>query len=393
VSARSAWLVTLALGVAHVGVHSRAWSEAQDPAPPARPGEGADAAVEARALAAQLEAERRVWQKREAELLARVAALEAELATELERRLAREQEWLEFSGAVGALGREAGVALPGAAPAEALREPPAEPAPDPAAAERAARRESSQARCQKLRALLAVDGDRALDLLDVGALSTHAGRSVTGPVVARLVDGRGRLVGGLFAERLHVEVSRAARTVTLVFDDGYETRGGAREPFEPGLGTARGGVRRIALSGVDPLPWLEGVPELIDPDSARGSLDDGTRDLVALRAVLNELLRAADAEDGSGWRCVALGGVVRSALHDVQFIEQGARGQALRRVFADRLEVALEGRTVVLQLTRGAQERAGRVAPFLDGRFRIVLPRADAQRWRAAEVPGLAPAR
>ncbi len=364
----------------------------QDPPQQPAPSAGSspsDGVVEARALAAQLEAERRVWQKRESELLARIAALETELAAELERRLAREEEWLAFSGAVGVMQREAGLTptLENPDPAP-LSEP--EP-PDPAARAAAERREQSRARCQRLRALLAAEDDRALDLLDVGDLAQHAGRTVTGPVVARLVDDRGRLVGGLFAERLYVEVSRAARTVTLVFEDGYETHAGARTPFELApADAARGGVRRVALPSVDPLPWLETVPELIDPDSARASLDDGTRDLVALRATLNELLRAADAADGSGWRLTALGGVVRTALHDVQLVEHAADGTPLRRVFADRLAVTSEGRAVALELNRGAQERAGRVAPFLDGRFRIVLPRAELERWRAADVPGLA---
>ena len=58
--------------------------------------------------------ERAAWQRREADLLQRIAALEAELAVERERRMAREAEWLEFTRAITSL--RVGRSRPGASP-------------------------------------------------------------------------------------------------------------------------------------------------------------------------------------------------------------------------------------------------------------------------------------
>lgn len=339
--------------------------------------------VDARAIAAQLEAERRAWRARERELLERVGALEAELTAEQELRLAREQEWLEFTrvleGLTGTL-----PAPPPAFIAEALVPPP-DPEAEAAAAARAKAEARGLAMLAALRVLLAAEQVPGLDVLELGVPHEHLGRGVVGPVVARLVDDRGRLVGGLAAPRLWLEASRAARSITLVFEDGYETRGGARTEFEL-VGGRR--LRRWFLPSVDPAPWIEALPELVDPASARGSLDDGRYDVVALRRDLDTLLRDAAAPGGAGWRLRALGGVLGDTLCDVQLVEYAASGAVERRLFADRAEVELDGPTVRLVLREGTQERAGRIAPFLDGRYVVVLPHADVAQWRAAGLPG-----
>jgi hypothetical protein len=46
---------------------------------------------------------------------------------------------------------------------------------------------------------------------------------------------------------------------------------------------------------------------------------------------------------------------------------------------------------VKVELQDGAQLRGDAKTPFLDGRYRIFLPRASAERWRKAGLPGLAP--
>lgn len=232
--------------------------------------------------------------------------------------------------------------------------------------------------------------------MELGAPHQHQGRGAVGPVVARLSDDRGRLIGALVAEHMRLEVSRAARTVTLVLEDGYESRGGRKVPFGGDAAPAADGppdgapgAHRVFLGTMDPAPWLELLPEIVaDEDGARRS-DDGRWDLAALRVRLNELLRAADLPSGAGWRLRALGGVLGAELVDVQLVEYGDDGALLRRVFADRLGIERVGRTVELLLRDGSIERAGRVAPFLEGRLRVVLPRADADAWQAAGVPGL----
>jgi hypothetical protein len=403
---------------------------------------------EARALAAQLESARSAWRTREAELTQQLEALDGALASEQELRYAREREWLEFTQLVGSLGLESAPPIPeflarssatgtgaespsGTAPGTSIAE--GSGTDDPSTADSAAHDEgaidSRLARATRaldergrsiraiLAALLSAEQVHSLDFREVGRPHTHEGRGVVGPVVARLVDDRGHLVGGLFAERLWIEVSRSARCVTLVLENGYETRGGVREDFavesraprqadEPGDPAAEGagteasderapvvraeprGVQRIFLPSVDPEPWLEALPEIIDEGPLVQLIDDGVYDLVALRLALNELLRKAGTEAGEGWRLRALGGVQSGVLRDVQLVEHAADGTVTRRLFADRLEVHRSDRAIELLLEKGSQERSGRLAPFLEGRYRVALPRARADEWVAAGVPG-----
>lgn len=349
--------------------------------------------VEARAVSAQLEAERRVWRAREAELLARIGGLEQALASEQQLRLAREQEWLEFTRVLTSLDLPA-QPTPPAFLAEALA-----PSVDPVAAEEERARLARLARGRemraRLRALLSAEQVFSIDFLELGEPHVHQGRGAVGPIVARLTDDRGRLIGALAANHLTLEVSRAARTVTLVLSEGYETRSGQRVDFEGGA-EARGGTRRIFLPSVDPAPWIETLPELVSPEDSLALLDDGRWDLQALRIRLNELLRRAGPDGdsgtsgGAGWRLRALGGVLGDSLCDVQLVEYADDGAVRRRLFADRMVIGRLGRAVELVLRDGSQERRGRVAPFLDGRYRVALPRAGADDWAAAGVPGLA---
>ena len=81
-----------------------------------------------------------------------------------------------------------------------------------------------------------------------------------------------------------------------------------------------------------------------------------------------------------------------SDLRDVQFAEVDAvTGRAQRRVFADsaRIRIRPSG-GVELQFEGGSVRRGTRVAPFLAGKYRIVLPRARAEDWREVSLPGLA---
>ncbi|MEL6716405.1 MAG: hypothetical protein AAFP86_21680 [Planctomycetota bacterium] len=250
-----------------------------------------------------------------------------------------------------------------------------------------------------LRALLVADGVRTLDFLELGSVRQDGERSVCGPVVARVLDDRGRLTGMLSAERMRVEVSRAARAATLVLEDGYQTRRGARRTFD-GLPLAAdqrsgSGTRRILLPAIDPDAWADALPDLVDEDIGAPFVDDGTWDVTEVRASFGRLLRDAARDRRSGWRLVALGGVRGNELRDVQLVERVGAGSAgaERRVFADRARIRVpEGGPVTVELEEGTVRRGDRTAPFLDGRYRIVLPFADAAAWRDAPIPRAAEA-
>ncbi|MEL6430072.1 MAG: hypothetical protein AAFZ87_15710 [Planctomycetota bacterium] len=340
------------------------------------------------------------WRAREAALLTRIAELEDALRREQERSIARTEEWVAYV-----------TVLRGFSPAE-LPAPPdfiAEelvPEPDPAVEAERLRQGLALARGDALepvlRALLVADGVRTLDFLELGSVRQEGERSFAGPVVARVLDDRGRLTGMLSAERMRIEVSRAARAATLVLEDGYQTRRGVRRTFD-GLPLAAdqrkgSGTRRILLPAIDPNAWAEALPGLVDEDVGAPFVDDGTWNVTEVRASLGRLLRDAARDRRSGWRLVALGGVRGNELRDVQLVERAPAGAGSlgpeRRVFADRARIRVpEGGPVTLELEEGTVRRGDRTAPFLDGRYRIVLPFADAAAWRAAPVPRAAEAR
>ena len=337
-------------------------------------------------LEAELAHERAERAEIEARLRLEIAALRTELGAALEVRMGREREWLEYTRLFAQLG-PAGLGaehlfLP-QVPAEELEfllleEPAVQDDTEPARGRSARDREVFLA----LRSLLVVEGIDGIELLESGRVSTGA----TGPVVVRSIDAYGRSVGTLAAARLRLEGSRAARTLTMVLEDGYERIGGRRIPFEGSAeGSDRGGVRRIHLGRVDPSPWIRALPELFRPSDAEVVQDDGLWDLLAVRMRLNELLERDTV--GGSWRVRALGGVRGGELRDVM-LEQRDGGRALRQVVADRMRLVTENGGLVLVLEGGAQLADGRKFPFLDDRYRIYLPRADVEAWRAAGLPG-----
>ena len=262
---------------------------------------------------------------------------------------------------------------------------PAKPALDPA-----------QVRAEEMRAtlqgLLEADGVHNYQLLTLGRLEDgHAG-----PVVVRLVDARGRPSGLMAAERLRLEASRAGYTVTILLEEGYEEHGGVSLPFDGATGVAtrgrkpRGGVRRVTLPGVNPAPWIEALPELFGVEAQGGPPDDGLWDLIAVRQEFNRLL-VADPSVGR-WRLAGLGGIVAEVLRDVQLVELDGAGRPLRRLFADALSLEKGGEGGLrIELTDGVQMVGGERTPFLEGRFRLILPRAEPKAWETAGLPGLVP--
>ncbi len=312
---------------------------------------------------------------------AELARLRAELERERARRAERELQFIEFSRLLeglptGVLPRfpldpERAPAGPGA---EERAPSPEAPPEDPAAL---AARSRAEELSRSLSTLMRLEGVRGLDLLEAGTLRGGA----LGPVIFRVLDERGRLAGSVQAERLRLEASRAAHTVTIVLEDGFESQGGERLPFA-------GGVRRIALAEVDPAGWIESCPELFSQESRAQGGDDGRWDLGAVKRELNRLLALDTAQ---GWyRLHSFGGVHGKELVDVQLEEFEASGRLRRRFFADHLQLTAEDETVVLALRDGAIVRGGEKQPFSDGEYRIVLPRALPQEWRSASLPGFA---
>lgn len=349
----------------------------------------AESADEVAQLRATLTAEREAAALRERELLLEIVNLKRELGRRANRQQARELEWLEFTRAISSLEVPTTPTPPDFVREEVTVDLATEVVKDieTAAEARAVARAAELMR--DLNSLLIAEQVLALDVLEVGRV--HDGW--TGPVVVRLLDDRGRPTGSLAADRLRLELSRSGRSVTLVFENGHERHRGLAVPFgtptEPG--SDRGGLRRIYLPGVDPEPWIERMPELVDTNALVDTPDDGLWNPIELRLVLDQLLRA-DTSSGH-WRQAEVGGVVGGVLQDVQLLELDQDGRELRRLFADSMRIIVRGRGVELRLEDGVQVRKARTAPFLDGVYRLYLPRAKADRWRAAGLPGLSGAR
>lgn len=344
---------------------------------------------EVRALHAELERERAAFAAERAELRRRIQELEGELVRLAEDQLARERQWLDFTRVIASLSAERLapdelariLGGPRPAPPESAGPAPAATPGEPGSAEdgRTTRERELEL---ALRSLLVIESVEGLALLECGRLLPGA----IGPVVFRLTDARGRAVGSLYAERLRLEASRSGRTTTIVLEEGFERRGGERVPFTR---AASGPERRIVLSGVDPAPWVEAMPELFRESDGAFVLDDGRWTTLLVQAGLNELLRR-DAAEGH-WRLRALGGVMDGVLRDVELEELERTGEVRRRLFADRLALSLLEQGALLSLEDGVQVRGGRRIAFLDGRYRIFLPEADHSDWRAMGLPGIVP--
>ena len=314
-----------------------------------------------------------------------VRSLRVELAFERDARIARERDWLSWSQALSALA-PATLELP-----EFDVHMPVVPSgpfgPEPTAPERPTERE--QAMVRSLRTLLAVEQVEGFDLIDAGRL----GDGVMGPVLFRLLDVRGRLSGSLFGERLRLEGSRSGRSLTIVLEDGYEAHAGVRVPFDLGpdepVGLReQGGERRITLPHVDPMPWIEALPELFGSAELGRGPDDGQWNIERVRRALNALC-AEDAAHGYP-RFKEIGGVRDAVLRDVHIESLDVEGRVNRRLFADRVTLKHAWKGVEILCEDGVQVRGDKKAAFLDGRYRIFLPRANKGRWDAERLPGLA---
>jgi hypothetical protein len=303
---------------------------------------------------------------------ARIVELEAELRDATAKRVAREEEFMRQSRALNDL------CVP-----EKVEPKPA-PSPEAAADVDPVARRDHEIQIS-LKTMFTLDQVTGFELLESGTFKDGA----TGPVVLRALDDRGRPVATISAERLRLEASRAARTVTLVLEDGFERRGVEKTPFEgPMTGESRGGLRRIELPETNPAPWIEALPELFREEDKAPLDDDGLWNLGAVRASLNLLLR----EDISAgwWRLVAFGGVRDGVLRDVQLDGLDPDGKLERKLFADRMEIDAQEKGVKIELRDGAQMRGDEKVPFLDRRYRIFLPRASIDAWRDAGIPGIA---
>lgn len=339
--------------------------------------------------------------------LLRIAQLETEVRREREVRLDRERQWLRYTQGMARLATLAGAPIFTAdVPAEEREAraldsaiaPTAVEAPAPAiddartlqrAAEdllrnaRLAREERSRAVHLALRSLFAIEQVSGLDLLESGLVHDGA----TGPVVLRVFDESGRPLGSLYAERLKLEGSRTARTLALILEQGWERRGGVKTPFEgaPPDAEGRGGTRRIDLAHVDPTPWFEAVPELFREDQRAEVTQGDPRELTALRFELNRRFRA----DSSGpvYRIESLSAREGLVLRQVHVAVLTPDSALERELFADRMSVLRAEKGLEIELIGGSQIRGNEKVPFLDGRYRIFLPRADASIWEAAGIP------
>ena len=321
------------------------------------------------------------------ELRAELRKLKGRLAESEATRVQREQEFLQYTQMITNLvpaeaPSEIIEALAGKVPESSL------PVEDPAL--QSARRRAQERADEialALRSLMKIAGLESLNLLEIGSL----GDGFVGPLVMRVLDGQGRPVGSLSADRLRLEGSHSGWTLTLIFEAGYERQPGRRLAFEGTLpGEDRGGERRIVLVRTDPGPWFEAMPELFGETPPVPLVDDGQWYLPVVHRRLNELL-ARDLVGGT-YRFSRLGGVLDGVLRDVEIEQFNSRGQLIQRLVADRLEISLSASGAVLTLRDGVVVRADKQHAFLEGRYRVFLPRANAEQWRTAGLPGLVPA-
>lgn len=329
-----------------------------------------------------------------------IARLRMELDAERTERIAREREWLDFTQSFARVAPESAAAVGSFSAHVPIVTAGSSQAGSPADDEADQAREQALEVRRTLRTMLALEEVRGLDLIEVERVED----GYCGPVLFRLLDDRGRLAGSLWAERLRLEGSRSGRTLALVLEDGYESHMGVRTAFNAqsdprfhagGASFAapvdnesiQGGTRRITLTHVDPMPWVDRLPGLFGERDLERVEDDSLWNLDRVRLGANGLL----AEDGAFgiWRIKSLGGVVDGVLRNVHLEFNDAQGRLERRVFADRLAIRVGSRGIELLLEDGAHMRGDRKAPFLDGRYRILLPRAKVEAWRAARLPGL----
>lgn len=346
---------------------------------PTQPAQVAGAEGEVARLQAQVE-----------DLRSRLVQAESALQVETERRLAREKEWLEYTSGIAKM-----ESLAQGLPKFAV-DPAVQPKPEPSTSETNKTEPDkietnavppSQADVtavtRRLRTLLSAEQVSGVDVMELGNVQADH----VGPVVLRILDANGRLLSVLAADRLRLECSRAGRSVTLVLEHGYERRNGEKLAFTGGAVDAdgRGGVRTIVIPDCDPRPWLEGLPFLFRPEALEPVPHDGSISVESLRAALNVKLRE-DQLIGH-WRVDGIGGVQRSVLYEVAFSQLDEKGNIVRTLVADKATFAALSKGVEVLLEGGAQVKVDSTVPFLDGRYRLVLPRADAEAWRAARIP------
>lgn len=313
----------------------------------------------------------------------RLAQLEQELARAENDRLAREREWLGYTRTISGLSDSVipvEVAFRSSLEEEALVQE------EEKTVERLAQESRSHEVFVALRSLFTAEGIEGYDFLEAGLVED----GWTGPVVLRMMDQMRRPVGSLSAARLRLEGSQSGHTLTLVFEEGYERRGGRKIPFEGGtLQDLSGAVRRIVLPSVDPQPWQEALPELFGEREAESQLDDGTWNLTTVQLRMNELLRE-DAASGH-YRLRSIGGVRDNVLRTVHLEQRDSEDRIIRRLFADKLTLEVLDQGVWITFLSGAQIRGDEKLPFLDGRYRIFLPGARIDAWRDGRLPGLEP--
>lgn len=389
------WRTALALGAgvglgllfAHFDRGEKIEPRTSEAADASRAAERARPAGEAEvaALVAAHEQERVAWETERDAFETEHLRLVGELENALAERVARESEFIEFTSMLSSI-------VPDDAPPEVYAlfgtSPPVpepEPVVEPSDEERALA-ERTAALTRQIKAMLVTERLDSLELLTGGVL----GDGFLGPVVFRTLDERGRPIGSLVAERLRLEGSRVARTVTIVLEEGYERDGTSRTPFpDTPPGVERGGVRRILLQQTNPGPWFESCPELFDPEALEMVRDDGTWRVYLVHRALNQLL---ESDTGLGYfRVAGIGGIVEAELRGVEIEQLDRAGKLIKRLFADRVSIALVDRGVQMTLRDGVQVRGGRKHDFLGGRYRIFLPGADHATWTAAGIPGLVP--
>ena len=106
------------------------------------------------------------------------------------------------------------------------------------------------------------------------------------------------------------------------------------------------------------------------------------------KGMLLELLSNGVQTNGY-YKVKHIDGVLKDKLRGLHLVEYSPAGLSIRHIFADVGTLSLGDRGATILLEDGASMRGDEKTAFLRGRFRIYLPKADQDLWKAESLPGL----
>lgn len=167
---------------------------------------------------------------------------------------------------------------------------------------------------------------------------------------------------------------------------------GEREPaVEPVPEALLEGVFEEDIAGLNP-PELLGEEPRVDPSEPGSPIppqeleeEEGIELTEAeARQALDEILASTSSEEK--YRFEKISGVTGGTLQAVVLVELGERNRPRRRFVAERAKVWIEAASgeLVIEMEEGRIEETRLQIPFFDGRYKLIVGRADSSGWSEA---------